>query len=151
MANHHRPDQRARALAALQLRIEGHTWQAIADQTDWETESGVRRAVGELLDRWESQTVEQYRVIQDGRYLALLRAWWPAATGNRTDPKGEPIPACDKAASVVLRTMDAINKLHGLNREQAERGDRMTPDEFRAALAEYAVLNQVALGTGGTP
>ncbi|MBF6515232.1 hypothetical protein IU421_13175 [Nocardia cyriacigeorgica] len=139
MANHHRPDQRARALAALQLRINGHTWQEIADRTDWKTEAGVRRAVGALLDKWESESVDEYRTVQDQRYLALLRAWWPAATGTHDDDPD------DKAAGIVLRVMEAINKLHGLNRETPGGNDqRMSPDEFRAALAEYVALQSAA-------
>ncbi|MGI5216287.1 hypothetical protein [Nocardia sp. CA-290969] len=142
MANHHRPDQRARSLLALQMRIDGHTWQEIADRTDWKTEAGARRAVNTLLDKWESATVDQYRVIQDQRYQTLLRAWWPHATGTALDENDDPKPPDDKAAAVVIRVMEAMNKLHGLNREQPDAGGpRMSPEEFRAALAEYATLS----------
>ncbi|MCM6774999.1 hypothetical protein NDR87_26500 [Nocardia sp. CDC159] len=154
MVNYHRTDQRARSIHALQLRIEGHTWQSICDQTDWKTEAGVRKAVGALLDRWESETADEYRTVQDQRYLALLRAWWPAAVGTAHDEDGDLMPPDDKAAAIVLRVMDSINKLHGLNREgPGADGPRMTPDEFRASLAEYVALQQqlppAALEPGG--
>lgn len=139
MVNYHRTDQRARVIHALQLRIEGNTWQAIADQMDWKTEAGVRRAVGALLDKWESESVDQYRVVQDQRYGALLRAWWTDATTGD-----------EKAARIVLRTMDAINKLHGLNKEGSEDAPRMAPDEFRALLAEYVALQQPAALPAGS-
>ncbi|WP_280366139.1 hypothetical protein [Nocardia wallacei] len=153
MANYHRKDQRTRALEALQMRIEGHTWQSICEQTQyWKTESGVRKAVSGILDRWESASADEYRIIQDGRYLALLRAWWPHAVGTALDENDDPRSPDDKAAAIVLRVMEAINKLHGLNRElTADHGDRMTPDEFRVALAEYVALQQpTAALPGGT-
>lgn len=156
MANYHRKDQRTRSLEALQLRIEGHTWQSICDKTQyWKTESGVRKAVDTILDRWESASADQYRIIQDGRYLALLHAWWPHAVGTALDENDDPRAPDDKAASIVLRVMEAINKLHNLNREgPGTDSGRMTPDEFRTALAEYVALQQppaAALGHGGHP
>jgi hypothetical protein len=142
VANHHRPDQRTRVLRGLQLRIAGHTWQSIAEETGyWSTEAGARRAINGLLDKWESATVDEYRIIQTGRYEELVRAWWPRATGAAKDDDGDPIPPDDKAATVVIKVMEAINRLHALNREQdASDAPRMSPDEFRAALAEHAAL-----------
>ncbi|MEV5391958.1 hypothetical protein [Nocardia farcinica] len=141
MANYHRTDQRVRCLHALQLRIDGYTWQEICDTTRyWKTEAGARNAVNGLLDKWESETVDQHRVIQDQRYRKLLRAWMPAATGD-PDRTGELTTDPDEAAAkVVLKVMDGINKLHGLARVADENTGRMSPEEFAAALAEYAKL-----------
>ncbi|OMB99196.1 hypothetical protein A5733_06330 [Mycobacterium sp. NS-7484] len=130
MVNHHRKDQRVRVVNALQMRIDGHTWQSIADRTDWETESGVRLAVNNLLDQWESETVDEYRRIQDQRYSRLFREWWPAACNGD-----------EKAAAIVLKTLEALNKLHGLNKEATDNtGAGMTPDQFKQRLAEYVEL-----------
>ncbi|WP_029926403.1 hypothetical protein [Nocardia otitidiscaviarum] len=155
MANHHRTDQRARCIHALQLRIEGHTWQSICDTTSyWKTEAGARRAVGGLLDKWESETVDEYRTVQTLRYEALLKTWWPHAAGVKTTKDGDPIPPDDKAATIVLRTMDAINKLHDLNKAAGTDSARLTPDEFRGLLTEYVHLTHnppVALTPAGGP
>ncbi|MBF6134320.1 hypothetical protein IU501_15085 [Nocardia otitidiscaviarum] len=157
MANHHRTDQRARCIHALQLRIEGHTWQSICETTSyWKTEAGARRAVGGLLDKWESETVDEYRTVQTLRYEALLKAWWPLAIGIPPKNKGDrSVPPDDKAAAVVQRTMDAINKLHDLNKGAANAdGPRLTPDEFRGLLTEYVHLTHnppVALTPAGGP
>ncbi|MGA6208034.1 hypothetical protein ACPESR_25105 [Nocardia testacea] len=156
MANHHRPDQRTRVLRGLQLRIAGHTWQSIAEETGyWSTEAGARRAINSLLDKWESATVDEYRIIQTGRYEELVRAWWPRATGAEKDGDGDPLPPDDRAAAVVIKVMDAINRLHALNREEDPgTAPRMSPEEFRAALAEHAALtaaNQRPAAIEGPP
>lgn len=153
MANNHHRDQRVRNLHALQLRIEGHTWQSVCNTTGyWKTEAGARKAVGGLLDKWESDSVDEYRTLQDQRYLTLLKAWWAAAAGTGLDKYGDPKPPDDKAATIVLKVMDAINKLHDLNKGIAADGPRLTPDEYRSLLSEYVNLHQpppAALGPGG--
>lgn len=149
MANYHRNDQRVRVLHALQLRVDGYTWQEVADSTQyWKTEAGARNAVHALLDKWESESVEQYRVIQGLRYERVLGAWFRPAVGYE-DRDGEYHEPDEKAAGVVLKVMEGINRLHNLNKaDPNEGGPRMSPEEFQTKLAEAAALMAAAANPG---
>ena len=73
------PEERLRAQQCLDLRIQGHTYQYIADRLGYADRSGARRAIERLLDRTEFETVDEYRALESDRLDALHRAHWPAA------------------------------------------------------------------------
>ncbi|MBF6082892.1 hypothetical protein IU485_16125 [Nocardia cyriacigeorgica] len=140
------PDEhtRTRQQRALELRLAGRNYDDIAAELDYASRASAWKAVQACLDRTEAETVADYRYVQDCRYTNLFRAWWPAALSGD-----------DKAAAVVLRTLEALSKLHGLNRDtNTDNAASMSPAEFQQRLAEYVELAttapaSAALTTGG--
>ncbi len=67
-----------RALKALDLRKEGLSFQAIADEIGYKTESGARNAVNRLLARTEFEAVHDYRKLKlmqlDGIYREVKKS-----------------------------------------------------------------------------
>ncbi|MGW5438587.1 hypothetical protein [Nocardia asteroides] len=100
--NRAQPEDRDRQSKALELRLEGLTYRAIADELGY-SESGAYRAVEAVLKRVESTGADELRKVETLRLEALFRAWWPAALAHD-----------EKAAGVVLRCHDRLVKLHGL-------------------------------------
>ncbi|OBK17863.1 hypothetical protein [Mycobacterium asiaticum] len=98
------PDERKRALAAVELRVQGHTYAHIAAQLGYADESGARHAVQRNLDRREAESIDELRAVHSARLESVLLAFWPAAQGRDTD-----------AARIVLRTLDSLAKLYGLD------------------------------------
>lgn len=68
------------------------------------TGSGARHAVSRLLVRREAEGVDELRAVHSARLEGVLLAFWPAATSGDTD-----------AARIVLRTLDSLAKLFGLD------------------------------------
>lgn len=125
------PAERHRQQQALELRLRGHSYDEIAEQLGYRGKGSAWKAVAAVLDRAESETAGEYRIVQDARYSTLFRAWWPAA-----------LDGDEKAAAVVLRTLEAVSRLHGLNRDTGtDTNGHMSPNEFQAALAEYVALS----------
>lgn len=98
------PDERQRALKAVDLRVQGHTYAQIAERLDYSDESGARHAVSRLLARREAESVDELRAVHGARLEAVLSSFWAAATSGDTD-----------AARIVLRTLDSLAKLYGLD------------------------------------
>lgn len=113
------PDERKRALAAVELRVQGHTYAHIAAQLGYADESGARHAVQRNLDRREAESIDELRAVHSARLEAVLLAFWPAAQGRDTD-----------AARVILRTLDSLAKLHGLYAPTRVTGAPMSTIEF---------------------
>ncbi|WP_374157430.1 hypothetical protein ACEWX3_19805 [Mycobacterium sp. G7A2] len=97
-------DERQRALKAMELRVQGHPYAQIAAALDYADESGARHAVSRLLARREAESVDEMRAVHGARLEAVLSSFWPATRSGDTD-----------AARVVLRTLDGLAKLYGLN------------------------------------
>jgi hypothetical protein len=98
------PDERERALAAIELRVQGHPYAHIAAELGYADESGARHAVTRNLDRREAESVHELRAVHSARLEAVLLAFWPTAQGGDTD-----------AARIVLRTLDSLGRLYGLD------------------------------------
>lgn len=98
------PNERQRALAAVELRVQGHTYAHIAAQLGYADESGARHAVQRNLDRREAESIDELRAVHSARLEAVLLAFWAAAQGGDTD-----------AARIVLRTLDSLAKLYALD------------------------------------
>ncbi|MDV7174229.1 hypothetical protein R4144_12755 [Gordonia amicalis] len=98
------PDERERALAALNLRRDGLPYREIAARLDYADESGARKAVSRLLDRTEAEGVAELRRLESERLDALMGGHWSAAIAGDTD-----------AARIVLGVIDRRTKLFGLN------------------------------------
>lgn len=98
------PDERVRAQKALELRIAGMTYAAIAESLDYADRSGPRKAVDGLLRKVEHEGVSELRQMEGHRLDRLQRAVWVNAVGGNLD-----------AIKTVLSIMDRRAKLFGLN------------------------------------
>ncbi|WP_341267048.1 hypothetical protein [Gordonia malaquae] len=98
------PDERERAVAALNLRRDGLPYREIAARLNYADESGARKAVSRLLDRVEAEGVAELRRLESERLDALMAGHWSAAIAGDTD-----------AARIVLGVIDRRTKLLGLN------------------------------------
>lgn len=98
------PDERQRAMRAVELRVQGQSYAQIADALDYSDESGARHAVSRLLARREAESIDELRAVHSARLEGVLSSFWPAATAGDTD-----------AARIVLRTLDSLAKLYGLD------------------------------------
>lgn len=98
------PPARLRQQHALDLRINGHTYAEIATKLGYADPSTARGAILALLRRSESDLADHWRSIETARLEKLIATWLPLATG--TEPSV-------KAAEVVLRTHQALVRLHG--------------------------------------
>lgn len=100
-----------RQLDALELRKKGHSYQSIGDQLGISKEAAwqlVDRAMRELREAVK-ETATDVLHLDLSRLDDMLLAWLPAAT---TKPEGAPTPD-DKAANVVLRTIERRSKMLG--------------------------------------
>lgn len=116
---------RARSAMALDLRIEGLSYAAIADRLGYANSSGAFLAVDRELNRWAEHSVEKLRKIQGRRYdelLLMLRA--KALTAKSDD---QYLWAVDR----YLRALDGQARLYGLNMAADEKLAGM---EYRKAI-----------------
>ena len=119
------PDERDRALKAVELRIQGHPYAHIAAELKYSDESGARHAVSRLLARREAESIDELRAVHSARREGVLSSFWPAATSGDTD-----------AARIVLRTLDSLAKLYGL--------DAPTRVAVGAPISDVEFANEVA-------
>ena len=97
------PDERQKQARALEMRIAGLPWAAIATELGYADHSGAFRAVEALLKRQESEKAEEYRKIEDERLDLAIRKLYPGVRAG--DPK---------AINMWLKAHDRRVKLHGL-------------------------------------
>lgn len=132
------PDERAKAIEAVQLRRSGLPYREISEQLGyWADESGARHAVARLLDRREAESVDELRAVEGERLDALQAAHWQAALRGDID-----------ATKVVLQVIDRRAKLFGLNAPtRLAVGPGMSDREFAEQMAELiAVISPETLG-----
>lgn len=131
------PHERQRALKAVELRVQGHPYAQIASALDYADESGARHAVSRLLARREAESVDELRAVHGARLEGVLSSFWAAATSG--DPE---------AARIVLRTLDSLAKLHGLDAPtRVAVGQPVSAVEF---AEEAARLIESIASMGGT-
>jgi hypothetical protein len=131
------PDERQRAMRAVELRVQGQTYAQIADALDYSDESGARHAVSRLLARREAESIDELRAVHSARLEAVLLAFGPAAASGATD-----------AARIVLRTLDSLAKLYGLDAPtRVAVGPTISDVEF---ANEAARLIESIASLGGT-
>ena len=94
---------RYRGAVAVQLRLEGYTYEELAQTLGYTHRSAARKAVMRTIDERAHMAVDAFRVM---RYLELddlqRRSWASALKGNHTS-----IKRCMNAGSERLR-------LHGI-------------------------------------
>lgn len=120
------PEDRVRAQKALDLRLAGMTYAAIAESLDYADRSGPRKAVDGLLKQVEHEGVAELRQVEGHRLDRLQRAVWINAVGGNLD-----------AIKTVLSIMDRRAKLFGLNAPVALHvSEEMTDVEFAEKMAD---------------
>ncbi|BDB41980.1 hypothetical protein Mkiyose1088_13880 [Mycobacterium kiyosense] len=101
-----RPDaaERERARAAVELRVQGHPFAHIAAQLGYADESGARHAVSRSLARREAESIDELRAVHSARLETVLSSFWSGMVSGDAD-----------AAKIVLRALDSLAKLFGLD------------------------------------
>ncbi|WP_305779500.1 hypothetical protein [Nocardia nova] len=97
------PDERERQAKALEMRLAGMPWAAIAEHLGYADPSGPFRAVAAVLNRQESEAAGEYRKLEDMRLDVALRKVWPGVIAGDL-----------KAIETWLKVHDRRVKLHGL-------------------------------------
>ncbi len=114
-----------RRRAAVQLRIAGHSWDAIARQLGYDSKASaytdVRRALEKAVTKL-AIPLEAHRQLELDRLDAMQNALWPAALDGET-----------KAIDTALRLMDRRARLLGLDAPQRHE---LTLEALDAALIE---------------
>lgn len=97
------PVERQRQIRALEMRIVGMPWGAIATELGYADPSGPFRAVEAVLKRTESAGAAELRKIEDERLDVALRKLYPDVRNGDL-----------KAIDLWLKAHDRRVKLHGL-------------------------------------
>lgn len=120
---------REMARRALEMRIAGHTYDAIAAAIGYSDKSHAHRAVQNLQKKRIAATVDEMRELENARLDALQAAIWDTAT------------AADLAAiEQVRRLMERRAKMNGLDAptKQEVTGADAGPVEFVVKLGKNA-------------
>lgn len=96
-------EARHRRARAVELALEGQTFDAIARAVGYTHRASAHRAVAKALQEREIPAVDQYRQLQLDRLDALQAALWDRCSDGDLD-----------AVSQVIRLMDQRNRLLGL-------------------------------------
>lgn len=138
MANVRTDTARVRDQRAVELRLGGATYDAIALQLGYTHRSAARKAVQRAIEREYEATTEsreQLRQQMHARYERLvLGSWRAAAAGDRN------------AVANVLAALDRIGKLHGLD---APTQSKITVSSELDAEIEQLITELAARESGG--
>lgn len=99
---------RDRQQKALALRLEGKSYQTIADELGYYDRAAAMRSVDRLLNRTESRTVDTYRDLEDVRLTALWDKVWAAISADNSEPLAPLINA-------AIRVSERRSRLFGLD------------------------------------
>ncbi|MCE5290851.1 MAG: hypothetical protein LLG14_16655 [Nocardiaceae bacterium] len=138
-----REANRARAVAAIQLRASGATYPEISERLGYAGKEAAFRAVKRLLARQERESAAELVAIEDRNLLAWRRELWAAIAVAS--------PAQLAAlASTDVRISDRRGRLYGLDRpSRFEVEGRVTGGADFAATAS-SLLSRIA-GASPTP
>lgn len=111
---------------ALQLRLEGKTFDEIAKEVGYANRSGARKAINRALDLVTLPTADRFRREQMERTYALIDTLTPKVqTGDA------------QAAQALLRAMAALDKYTGLDFKLEELARRDGIEQAAALLAGF--------------
>ena len=101
---------------ALRLRLQGKSYQQIADELGYATPSGAHQAVKKALARTVQEPADELRKVESDRMDAMLSYMWPRVE------KGDP-----RAVEVAMKLAERRAKLLGLDApEQIETKQDIT-------------------------
>lgn len=118
---------RDRGSEAVRLRVDGHTYEEIAEILGFSGRASAYNAVNAVLERQEVESVNALRLVAGTRYDVIIAQMMPVLTATTTiteNVDGKPmtrkiqVHAEDeraKAARTILRAQDSLNRLFGLN------------------------------------
>ncbi len=98
-----RPLAAWRRARAVELAIEGHTYEQIADAVGYSNRGSAHRAVKKALDQRIAEGVDELRRLEVDRLDALQSSLWPQALAGDL-----------AAAGQVLRIINTRSRLLGL-------------------------------------
>lgn len=99
-----------RAMQALSLRTEGHTYEEIAETLGYSGRASAYNAVSTLLQRQEVESVEKLRAFAGSRYEAIIRELF-----EMVNAQSGSVAERVSAARAIIRAQDSLNRLYGLN------------------------------------
>lgn len=120
-----------RAVRAMNMRIQGVTYDQIADRLGYASKGSAHNAVKNLLDNRKAESVDELRAQGQARYETIIREMTlilsertreTEITDNGVEEKLVPVhgPAERTAAArAIVRAQDSLNRLYGLNIEQS--------------------------------
>lgn len=116
MPRHHRDAHRAltaqqRRTRALDLRLQGQTFEEIAQAVGYQSRASAYKAVARALDDVTRPAAENFRTEQIERSYALIRSMWPAAQAGDA-----------QAANAISRVMAALDKYMGIDKPDPYAG-----------------------------
>ena len=131
---------REHAFAAMDLRVAGQSWAAIAVQLGYADPSGPRKAVERYLGERGNEATETLREVEGLRFDALVAAHLPLAM----DPAGK--RSCEHAG-VVLRCVELRMRLHGMEapRRAVLEADPSVPELDMSQLSDEELRAWMAL------
>jgi hypothetical protein len=103
----------ARKTRAVELKLQGLTYQQVADELGYANKGTVHRLVREALDAQQVQSVERLREVEVRRLDALQSGVWAAALSGDVD-----------AVHACLRIIQERIKVLGLAEPSPRRGSR---------------------------
>ncbi|NUQ98584.1 MAG: hypothetical protein HOY79_19195 [Streptomyces sp.] len=115
-----------RRRAAVKLRIEGKSWQEIADLLGYDSKGGACKDVSRALQKAVTDLalpLEEYRQLELDRLDAMQEALWPKVLDGDT-----------RAIDTALRLMDRRAKLLGLDAPTRTEGV-LSLDVIEAGIA----------------
>ena len=135
-----------REAQVIELAKAGYTFREIADHLGYAGPSSAHHAFKRAMQKTIQPAADEYRKLQISQYTHLIKSNWRCAIVGDTD-----------ATSIVLRAMDGIAKLMGLNApskvnvlmivEQAVAELGLTDDErlsLQADIQEFIADQKVA-------
>lgn len=131
---------------AHQLRLSGLSWREVAERCGYASANNAIGAVDAYLQQAASEVSASQRReafdLQLERYETLLHSWWEPATIGQVGEDGIRVRD-EKAANVVLRVLQQIDKLHRLGEAEADSTTQRaiviagSPDEYIAGLRQF--------------
>lgn len=147
-----------RQLRAMRLYVEGRTYQEIADDIGYADHTGARKAVLaglEVIKAEHAEAAGHARSVILERLELLLRAHLPRATAAVSYDQDSGDEVWDtKSADIVLKTIDRVINLHGLNQPTqvevtAEGGSAARVQSMLAAFADAADARGITVEADG--
>lgn len=132
----------AKATSALQLRIQGHSYDTIAQEVGYTSPQAASTAVNRALRKQANENVKDFIKLQQRRYNYLLAGVFRTAL-NKDDEKQIP------ALNAVLSVMDHMNKLVGVDKVSQGMVDSQVvmidseSDSYVKQLNEMAQTNEI--------
>lgn len=118
-----------RAVRALNLRIQGVSYDQIADRLGYSSRGSAHNAVTNLMNKRQAEGIDELRAQGQARYETVIREMSLVLSERRqvtevtdTGVETKTVPVHSNAertaaARAIIRAQDSLNRLFGLNLE----------------------------------